>query len=843
MGEVYRALDRKLGREVAIKVLPSAVAGDPARIARFEREARLLASVNHPAIAAIYGAEESDSMRYLVLEFVPGETLTEKLVTGPLSLPETLDLGRQMAEGLEAAHEKGIVHRDLKPANVKVTPEGKVKILDLGLAKALDVKAPEEDNSRSPTADLDQTRPGMILGTVEFMSPEQARGKAIDKRTDIWAFGCILYEMLSGRRAFTGETLTDVLATILHSEPDWSALPRQTPERVRELLGRCFQKDPNRRLRDIGDARNLLEEALAEREGRSSAGIVAATARPERRLLRAATAAVVLALAATAVWLAARRSSQTPVPKEKYLAVLPFKDLSGSRAGQLLGDALVETVSARLAKLPDLQVVTPSAAVAAADKQADPFRAAHDLGANLILRGSVQQRGDRVRITYSIWNAQRRIQVAGDTLDGSASEIFGMQDRLAERVAGLFGVEPRRTPKPSGLETAADQSQYLQSLGHLQRHDKPGSTDEAIRLLEKLASDRPSAALVQAALGRAYLYKFEDTREESWVPRAEAAFDRAEALDPDLPEVHITLGKLKTLTGRAREAIAAFDRALAVEPNNYQALLGLAAAFEEIGDARQAEETYSRAIRLQPAHWSGYNELAAFFARRGRYAEAVETFRRVTELTPDNPVAFSNLGATYALKGDFQRALQAYRRSLALAPTDVAHSNLGTTQFYLGRYDEAAESFAAAVRLTPGHFQLWANLGDAYRWTKGLEPRAAEAYRRAIELARGELRVNPKSALAHSYIALCLAKTDRRAEAEQHARRSLELEPTNPELLYNAAIVARLGEKHEEAVELLRRAIRAGYSRALVERDPELAGLRRRKDFATIADEANRKAS
>src|SRR5215813_4713672 len=205
MGEVYRALDTNLGREVAVKVLPPEFARDPARAARFEREARLLATINHPSIAAVYGAEKFDGLPCIIMELVPGQTLTEILAAGTPPLPEALDLARQIANALEAAHERGVVHRDLKPSNIKVTPEGRVKVLDLGLAKATDTTS-ADDLSRSPTMPLDQTRPGVVLGTVEFMSPEQARGKPVDKRTDIWAFGCILYEMLSGRRAFTGET-------------------------------------------------------------------------------------------------------------------------------------------------------------------------------------------------------------------------------------------------------------------------------------------------------------------------------------------------------------------------------------------------------------------------------------------------------------------------------------------------------------------------------------------------------------------------------------------------------------------------------------------------------------
>ena len=263
MGEVYRARDTKLGREVAIRVLPDAFANDIERLARFEREARLLASLNHPNIATIHGLEQSGDARFLVMELVPGETLADRIKKGALPLEDALPLFMQIAEGLEAAHEKGVVHRDLKPANIKLTPDDKVKVLDFGLAKAA-LGTPSGDSSESPTIPHAGTEAGTILGTAGDMSPEQARGKTVDKRTDIWALGCCLYEALTGQITFQGDTLSDTIASVLRQDPDWEALPETTPRTVRRLLERCLQKDPRRRFRDAWDVRVELEEALSE---------------------------------------------------------------------------------------------------------------------------------------------------------------------------------------------------------------------------------------------------------------------------------------------------------------------------------------------------------------------------------------------------------------------------------------------------------------------------------------------------------------------------------------------------------------------------------------------------
>ena len=264
MGEVYQAHDTKLGRDVSIKVLPEAVAHDAERLARFQREAKMLAALNHPNIATIFGLEQSGGTHYLVMELVPGDTLQQRVQRdGAVPIEEALAIAKQIAEALEAAHEKGIIHRDLKPANVKVTPEGKVKVLDFGLAKAFEGDPSSVDMSNSPTLSRAATMQGVILGTAAYMSPEQAKGRTVDKRTDIWAFGCVLYELLTAKQTFHGEDVTDILAAVVRAEPDWTCLPATTPPAIRNLLRRCLQKDAKKRLRDAGDARIEIEEALS----------------------------------------------------------------------------------------------------------------------------------------------------------------------------------------------------------------------------------------------------------------------------------------------------------------------------------------------------------------------------------------------------------------------------------------------------------------------------------------------------------------------------------------------------------------------------------------------------
>jgi serine/threonine protein kinase len=300
MGEVYRARDTKLGRDVALKLLPPLFTANADRVARFEREARLLASLNHPHIGAIYGFEDAGNVPALVLELVEGDTLDNHVRRGPLPLSEALAVAQQIADALDAAHRAGIIHRDLKPSNIKITSDGVVKVLDFGLGKALAADGSGPDLSKSPTITAEGTIAGAILGTAAYMSPEQARGQPVDKRTDIWAFGCVLFEMLTGSSAFVRETTTDTIAAVVGTEPEWKSLPAETPASIRRLVMRSLQKDARRRLHDIGDARIELEETMA-------APAEAALVPSPRRWSRLAISTLLLGIATAFVLLWAAR--------------------------------------------------------------------------------------------------------------------------------------------------------------------------------------------------------------------------------------------------------------------------------------------------------------------------------------------------------------------------------------------------------------------------------------------------------------------------------------------------------------------------------------------------------
>src|SRR5580765_6163824 len=347
MGEVYRARDTKLNRDVALKILPDAFAADADRLARFKREAHVLASLNHPNIAAIYGFEDASGVHALVMELVDGQTLAERLDAGPIPMAETLPIAKQIADALEVAHEQGIVHRDLKPANIKVRGDGTVKVLDFGLAKAIDpASSSTASASLSPTLSLQATQAGLILGTAAYMSPEQAKGKAVDRRTDIWAFGLVVFEMITGRRGYEAEDVSDTLAAVLTREVDWTQLPPDTPPRLAQLVRDCLVRDVKQRLRDIGEARRVLERLISGAPDPASTITIAAAAPPVTPAWKRALPWAVAALAAAiAIALAlARPAPTTPAPAAVTRSRTTFKDLAGFVALTRDGTRLVYTV-------------------------------------------------------------------------------------------------------------------------------------------------------------------------------------------------------------------------------------------------------------------------------------------------------------------------------------------------------------------------------------------------------------------------------------------------------------------------------------------------------------------
>jgi tetratricopeptide (TPR) repeat protein/TolB-like protein len=818
MGEVYVARDPNLGRRVAIKKLPLRLSMDRDTLARFTHEARSASALNHPNIVTIHEVGADEGAPYMVMEYIEGVDLRSMIAEGALPVRKTLDIGCQIADGLAAAHERGIVHRDLKPENIMLTRDGFVKILDFGLAKTV---APSADGEHTLELEMPGTQPGTILGTVGYMSPEQATGKRLDFRSDQFALGSILYELATGNAAFEAENAIDTLSAILHDDPPpISRTNARVPPQLTEIIRRLLEKKPDGRYastRDLArELRLLRDRVVAEESGfHTSAEQRVIRSRPIAAIL----AAVGLAAFIVAIFLITRRPAATPptpTPK-KYLAVLGFKDLTGEANGQLVGDGFTETLKARLAHYPTVQVMPTAAEVV----DADPKKVAHDLGANLVLTGKMMRSGNRMRVTYSIAEPDTRREWH-DLIEGNVMDLFAVQDDVAASVARNLDLGATSPPRIA-LDPAVSQRRYLEALGHLQRYDRQESIDSAIAILKDLGQS-PS---VQAGLAQAYLYKFQITLDPDLAAAAAQAAQQALKADPQSIDVNVTMGELHRRTGRHKEAIEAFVRVLSQQPTNARAVLGLAEAYRSAGDLPKAEQQYKRAISLQPTYWGGYNKLGFFYFSQGRLADSIPLFQKVVQLVPDNEVGVNNLGGIYQRLGRYDEAVQVFSDSIKRSPSGQGYSNLGTCYYFLRRYDEAAVAFTKAVDLNPRECLYWRNLGDAYRWIPGQEANARRAYERSIEQCDAAIAINPKDARAYLSRASALAKLGRQSEARTAILHALQLEPQYSSVAYEAAVIANIGGSEGEAVAFIEQALSLGYNPGDILSDPEFANLKK----------------
>ena len=715
MGEVWRARDPRLGRDVAIKTLPEELSRDPELLARLKREARLLASLRHPGINTIYGLEEIDGQRYLVLECVEGPTLAERLEQGPLPLMEALEACRQIAAAIEAAHESGVIHRDLKPANVKLGQGGEVKVLDFGIGKTALPQGLAGEATQSRTLTLEATGPGAIVGTAPYMSPEQALGQVVDRRTDIWSFGCMLYECLSGRQTFGAEGFSATVARVLEREPEWSALPEGTPARVRALLRQCLVKNPKERLRDMGDARLELERVI--RGGDEADGEVGAPAgpnptsaarlpksavsRPARRLLLRLGAIAAFALIALAlVWGVAslrRPKHVSPQPRADLvsLAVLPLRNLSGDPSQDYLVDGMTESLIAALARTPGLLVLDRNSVSGYKGTPVDPAKVRRELGAQYLLDGSLQHTGDRLRVTARLVETGTSRALWTDQVERGTNDLFSLQDEIAGRVttalrpvlpqpANTSETERRSSGPPTRSPEAYD---LFLRADYLSRKDTRDGRREASDLLLRAVALDPGFAQAHARLGLVAAHQyFIDAPRAEWEQRAFVSIEKALALDPRLAQAYVARAQLVWSLPKGFQHEAALRdllKAIELEPNSTLAHHRLGMVTLHLGLYERSAAEFRQALRLDPTHNFAGGFLAWIENELGRPEAALQMYER-------NPRLAFGPDEALLLLGRLDEARRRVEAELAQAPDDGA--SLARYALVLARAGELAKA-------------------------------------------------------------------------------------------------------------------------------------------------------
>jgi eukaryotic-like serine/threonine-protein kinase len=837
MGIVYKAQDLQLERFVALKFLPQDLSLSETDRERFLREARSASALDHPNIGVIHGIDKTgDGRMFIVMAYYQGQTLSQKLSGGPLTLRQATDWACQIASGLAAAHARNIVHRDIKPGNIIITKDNSARIVDFGLARVV----------ATPSA----TMTGGITGTLPYMSPEQILGEAVDQRCDVWALSVLLVQMVTGSHPFGRDNTTAMTFAILNQPP---AAIEALPALLQPIALHGLAKDVAHR---YPDAKEMLLDLLSARAQITSSGIaldeptitqstpsatlkdvishastprwqassssLSAANKPKQRraapYLFAGLAVVVLAAGSLLFPSVRQRAAAvlSGTAGAKHVAVLPFDNIGNDPQNEAVAQGLMDSLTSKLSNLDSAQQslwVVPSSVVRSR-KITDPSSAGKDLGANLVVQGSIRRDGKNVQLTVNLIDAKDLRQVGSAAFEDATGDLAALQDEAVAKLARLMNINvtAEMLRSTGGRASPAAFELYLKALGLMQRYDKPGNLDQAVMALNDAVKADPQFALGFASLGEAYRLKNIVDVNPKWVEEASSYCTQAIKLDDRLPSSFVTLGRIHDASGKYDLAVQEFEQALQLDSRNADAIEGLALAQEKAGRLDEAEKALQKCIALRPDYWDAYNSLGLFYDRQGRYNDAIVQLKRAAELTPDNAQVLFNLGAVYADTGEaknYGAAEAALKKSIELGPTYPAYANLGYLFFLQQRYDDAATTTEKALKLNDKNYQVWRNLGEDYSWAKQPD-KAMAARNRELQVLEASSPLHPQDAQLISEMATLYADNHERDKAIGGMQKALALAPVDANVLLNAAVIQETLGNRNEAIRYAEESIAKG---------------------------------
>jgi eukaryotic-like serine/threonine-protein kinase len=852
MGRVYKATDKELSRTVAIKVVRQGVVGEEDALNRFKQELILASKISHKNILRIHDMGEVAGMKFITMAFVEGQDLHQLIRDNPkLPLERVLKFAQQLAGALAAAHAEDVVHRDLKPQNILVDANDQLYIADFGLAKSYAAGA------------VGMTQTGAFLGTPRYMSPEQVEGKPTDGRSDLYAFGLILYEMVAGDVPFTGESTLKVMYQRLQERPKSpkSANP-SIPSWLDNVIMRCLEKDPEDRYQNayeiLADLQGGQSVSGLSRSGISRIGTVSRSGSSiqiqlpqfgNRRWIwitgGAVLAVVILAFVVPQVRHkvlggagAAGTASVAGVPplaSGRFVAVLPFEILGDASQLGYVAQGIKEALSAKLFQIKDLRVTTSEAADKVDQKQ--PLQViARKLGANLLVQGVLQASGDKMRVTMKLEDVADGKTLWSGEFDGVAGDLFTLEDQIyAQLVSGL-----RVNPTSDELATAQERPTdnvaayelYLRGRNSLRGDDRK-SMQSALDYFDQALKADPKFALAYTGVADASLRMNSIQKDDLWTQKALAAAQQAQQLDDKLPEVHALLGSAYRASGKYSEAVAELNRALTLAPNSDDFYRRLGDVQLDSGNVAQAIDALQKAVKLNPYYWVNENTLGKAYAHQGDFPKALEAFEQVTVLEPDIVAGYENVGTIHAEQGEYQASIPYFRKALQIAPDFSAYSNLGTSYFFMKQYSDAVGMFEQAAALNPNDTQTVVNLADAYRGA-GQQDKAHSTYQQAISVGFKELQTNPQNAAVKAQIALSYARIDNASEAKNFIRQARGIDKNNVDYIYLEAEIDALLGQSADAIKLLREAFEKHYPAQFAAGDDAFTNLKGNSEFAGL---------
>lgn len=839
MGRVYKAYDKDLDRLVALKVVrPGAMAeGDALR--RFKQELLLASKISHKNILRIHDMGEVAGVKFITMAFVEGQDLFHILKENPkMPLDRVMNFSRQLAEALAAAHAEGVIHRDLKPQNILVNKDDQIFVSDFGLAKSFQESA------------IAMTRTGAFMGTPRYMSPEQVEGKPADQRSDIFAFGLILYEMSTGDVPYTGESTLKVMYQRIQEKAKSPKLVNpDLPNWYVRVIMHCLERDPAARYQS-------MYEILADLQGGKSASgsrtvQIQLPEFTQRRWVWYVAGTVALLLILFAIPPVrhlvtggpaegtSKVSGVPPLGRGKYVAILPFKILGDPQTLGYVAEGLNDALSTKLFQLKDLHLASDAAVAHISDK--DPLeKTARSLGANLIVQGTIQGDADRMAIIINVEDVADGKRLWSQQFNGVPKDLLSIEDQISGQLVTALNVKQtneelaRTTIRPTDNEAAYDL--YLRGRQAYRGRDSMKGTQTAMDYYQQAIQQDPRFALAYTGLADASLYMYSENKDSIWADKALSAAQRAEQLNDELPEVHFSLGSVYLATGKTAQAIVEEKRGLQLAPNSDQGYIRLGNAYLDSGQKNEAIAAFEKAKEVNPYYWVVHRDLGRAYYSIGENEKALAEFQQVMQLQPENAEGWSNVATADLRLGKMQDSIFAYQKSIEISPTYLAYMNLGYVYTALKQYPQAIEALEKSVELGPNQEDARGSLADAFRFS-GQKDKANENYDKAIALAFHDLQVNPRDADTMGDLALYYAKRGDTKHALEYITRARDIDKADLALLYNQAIVENLSGKQSEAIATLREALSKGYSVNDAEKDADLESLHSRPDFQATMKE------
>jgi tetratricopeptide (TPR) repeat protein/predicted Ser/Thr protein kinase len=848
MGAVYKAKDREVERTVALKLIRPEMASNPSILARFKQELLTAHQVTHKNVIRIYDLAEADGVKFITMEFVEGQDLRQLLkAQGKFSPEEAVEIIRQVCTALDAAHTAGIIHRDLKPQNIMRDKVGRILVMDFGLARSVESEG--------------MTQTGALLGTIEYMSPEQAMGKPLNQQSDLFALGLIFYELLSGRMPFKAET---AMASLLMRNQERAVpvteIDATVPAGLSDIVGRCLERDLGKRYPSAAEIIADLDAWQGKRPVMASI-IMQAPPQPKQIPWKWVVPGAVAVLAGTLMAIPPVRQAifrtgtavgpaavaTTPglpsLAQGKYVAVMPFQVLGDAAGIGYIAHGLDDALSAKLFQLKDVHLASSDAA-RKMDANATTTQIAKKLGANMVVLGTVQGNANELRITVKLENVAENKTVWNEDFSGVPADILALEDRISGKLVTALGENATDLSAADAAAHPTDNADaydlYLRGKNAMRGQFDPKNFQTAINYFDQSLKKDPNFALAYTGLADASLRMYSAKKDPSWTDKALNAARRAAELNDKLPEAHMTLGTVYRTTGQNNQAIAELKRGLELAPNSDEAYRRLGNAYAAVGQKELAIEALAKAVELNPYYWGNPNSLGQAYLSFGDNQRALKAFEQVTQLEPDNFSGYTNIGACYSNMGRYEDSIGAYQKALQLHPDPETYSNLATALFSLKRYSEAVPMYEKAVAMNPSDQGLMGNLADGYR-AAGRQDKANETYKKAIALCNKDLQVNPRNATVLQQMALYYAKSGDVNKGRELLKRAASIAPGEPELFMAEATLDTISNLPAEAVAALKKAVQKGQSAADVEADPEFKALRSRPDYQELIKQSSKK--